>query len=111
VAVEACWQHQPAGRATIQAADQLAETEYGKRRRHRVDGRAIAQVRPDDVGNVVTSGVADKSHGVAFRISPSPDWHAESIETCSALAMHQSAVSQPIVATEFFVTVLFCLAI
>src|SRR5690606_31069692 len=76
VAVEARRQYQPTGRATIQAADQLAETKYGNSRRHRVDGHAIAQVRPDHVGNAVTSNVADKSHRVALRISPSPDWPA-----------------------------------
>src|SRR5690606_29075805 len=51
-------------------------TKYGNSRRHRVDGHAIAQVRPDHVGNAVTSNVADKSHRVALRISPSPDWPA-----------------------------------
>jgi hypothetical protein len=41
VAVKARRQNQPRGGRTIQAADQLTEGEYGKSRRHAVDGRAI----------------------------------------------------------------------
>ena len=66
VAVQIDRQYQPARRGPTQPRDQLTARKDGQRRRDRIEGPSIAKERPDDSGDAVSTGIADKSQGAQF---------------------------------------------